>query len=940
MRNQNIKIYLVWVFFVAFSIVALAQGKTSHNDSTSVFKDKQFLNSEVVSPFGESVDKRYSTASTSSVTGEDIRSLRQNITNSLTGKFAGLTTGNGLINSLQIRGVQTFLSGAAGIKVVVDGFETDFNSLIPEEIESITLLKDAAALAVYGISGANGVLYIKTKRGQISKKPKITFNSRVSMQEASVLPSFVSNGQYAELNNVAMVSDGKDISSGYFKSQNIVNYYKNGNFPIMYPDVNWQNEILKPSSIGQDYSLAINGGDQNTRYNVILGYSNTPGLYKGVDGFNNSNLISEKYVARVNLDASINSWLRTSINTRAVISSDKSPTVSNSTIFSSMASFLPYNLKTPSGQWGGTEGFPSNPVAQIIQQGYQLKNTRTVDADIKVIADIPFVKGLSLFGQVVFSNNYFSYYNKTRGLSYEELSPVTDSTYTALPLKGNTNPNFSYLQTAGDQWNRSNMLAGVEYSHTTTNGKIYASVNYNQEVYTTKLDADTVPWAEVNIMGRVNYIHNNKYVAEFDYSYSGIDNYAPGKRFGFFPAISGAWIMSKENFLANNKIINFLKLRASTGIVGNDQIGSLNRFMYAESYGSPNGWYRVGTGLSTSTSTIESLQLANVNATWEKAYKTNFGIDAQLFDKLNITADYYFENRNDIFVDPTNYLSALIGGRYNYINLGQAKSSGFELELMYKDKIGALGYYVLAKGSYATSTIVDSKETPKAYDYLYQKGHAIGQPFVFEAIGYFADQADIKNSPTQTFGTVVPGDVKYKDQNNDGIIDNNDVVAKGYTSIPNIVGSFEVGLEYHRFDFSVFLMGVTQRTVSIESLLIPFLTDDRKPTQWVADNYWTPEKGNSALFPRLTTQSNENNYKSNSDLFQRDGSYLRIKNIELGYNFNFKKGTGIDGLRMYMNAVNPFVFSYINEINVDPEALSPYSYPIMKSYNVGITLKF
>ena len=233
-------------------------------------------------------------------------------------------------------------------------------------------------------------------------------------------------------------------------------------------------------------------------------------------------------------------------------------------------------------------------------------------------------------------------------------------------------------------------MGGIEYSHATTNGKIYASAIYNQEVYTTLMDADTVPWAKVNIMGRINYTHLNKYVAEFAYSYSGTDNYAPGKRFGFFPAISGAWIMSNEGFLANNKAINFLKLRASTGLVGNDQIGSLARFMYVENYGSPNGSYRVGTGLNTTAATIERLQFANPDATWEKAYKTNFGIDAQLFNKLSLSVDYYFENRKDIFVDPTNYLSALIGGRYNYANLGSAKSSGFELELTFKDKIGAL----------------------------------------------------------------------------------------------------------------------------------------------------------------------------------------------------------------------------------------------------------
>ncbi len=940
MRNQIKTILLISVFFATLGFSSVAQEIRAKKDSTGYFWHKQFLNSEVVSAFGKSVERKYSTSATSSVSGEDIRSMRQSISNSISGKLSGLTSGSGGNGEMQIRGVQTFLGGAEGIKVVVDGFETDYNTLLPDEIESITLLKDAAALAVYGISGGNGVLYIKTKRGKVSDRARITFNSRVSMQQAAVNPTFVNNGRYAELYNIAMVSDGKDISQGIFGTQKIVDYYKTGKFPLMYPDVDWKNEIVKQSSYGHDYTLSINGGDQSTKYNVVLGYSNTPGLYKGLDGFNNSNLLYEKYVARVNLDARINSWLRSSINTRAVISSDKSPNVGNGVIYSAMSSFLPYNVKTTSGKWGGKEGYLSNPVAQLQQQGYELLNTRTVDADIKIIADIPFIKGLSIFGQVVFSNNYYSTYQKTRGFSYEELSPITDSTYTALPVKGNTNPNFSYSQPAGKQWNRYNMVAGGEYSKTLNNGKLYASAMYNQEVYTSDLVADTVPWAKENIFGRINYTHAKKYVAEFAYSYSGTDNYKPGNRFGFFPTVSGAWIVSNEEFLAHNKVVTFLKLRASTGLLGNDQIGTLARFMFIENYGSPNGSYRLGTGLNTSANTRERLQFDNPNSTWEKAYKTNFGIDAQLFDRLSMSVDYYFENRKDIYVNPSNYLSVLIGGRYNYANLGKSKNSGIDLELLFNDKVGALNYHIMLRGSYATSEIVDMKEQPRAETYLYRKGNSIGQPFVYEAIGFFKDATDIANSPFQTFGAVVPGDVKYKDQNGDNIIDENDMKPIGYSSTPNIVGSLEAGIEYHGFDLSVFLQGVTQRTVSIGAMLTPFLTNGRKPSEWVADNYWTPERGDAALYPRLTTQSNNNNYKNNSTLFQRDGSYLRIKNIEMGYSFNFKKGFGVESLRAYVNAVNPFVFSYIKEMDVDPEALSPYSYPVMKSYNIGLTFKF
>jgi TonB-linked SusC/RagA family outer membrane protein len=574
-----------------------------------------------------------------------------------------------------------------------------------------------------------------------------------------------------------------------------------------------------------------------------------------------------------------------------------------------------------------------------------LTNTRTIDADVKVIADLPFVDGLSAFGQVVFSNNYYSNYNKTRGLSYEELFPSTTDPrgYTSL-IKGNTNPNFSYAQPAGVQWNRTSALAGLEYNQDTKNGKLYASAIYLRELYTTKLVEDTVPWAKINLMGRVNYTHKDKYIAEFGYSYSGTDNYAPGSKFGFFPSLSAAWVMSKESFLENNKNIDFLKFRASTGIVGNDQIGTtVPRFIFIESYGSPSGGVRLGNQLGTQDPTREMNRFANPDVTWEKAHKTNIGLDAQLFGKLSISADYFFEKRTDILVDPANNLSVVLGGRYNNQNSGSAKNSGTELEMMYQDKVGQVGFYVLGRLSYVKTEIIDMKETPRAEDYLWKKGNPIGQPFVLEAIGYFADQAEIDASPFQTYGVVKPGDVKYKDQNNDGFVDDNDVKAFGNPGYPNLIYSMDAGLEFMGFDLAIFLQGVSGRTISLISgnEIVPFLNGNQKPTQWVADNYWTAEKGNAAAFPRLTTQANPNNYRA-STLWQRDGSYLKIRNIEMGYTLSdfVNNKLGIESLRVYVNAANPFTFSKITEIDVDPEVNNPFLYPQMKSYNLGLTLNF
>lgn len=960
MLNTINKAILTIIWISIHILNTSGQDSLQTTDSTSFHEYKNFVNHEVVNPYGPSVSRMQSTSAVSVITPSDFRSLNSPaIGSALAGKLTGLSVSqsggapganNG--STLRVRGTQTFLSGAAGIIVLVDGFETDWTTLLPDEIESVSVLKDAAALALYGISGANGAIYIKTRQGKAREKALLTFNSRVSFQQPTVMPKFVSNGDYAELFNIAMLSDGKDISNGYFKTQEIVDYFKNGTYPELYPDVDWYEEMLKPYAITQDYSLSVNGGNQYARYNVLLGYTNTPGLFDGVDGKNNSNWLFNKYVARINLDAQINDWLRSEIKTRAMMSATKQPNISNagteSPIWNSMAGFLPYSVKTPSGNWGGTQNYPLNPVGQVVQQGYKLINERTIDANLKLIADIPFAKGLSAYGQVVFSNNYYSTYSKTRGMAYEEL--YTDLTDTLNPgridttiIKGDTDKNFSFNQSPGNQWNRVSFITGMEYSAKTSGGKIYASANYLQDLYTTTFTAENVPWAKINFMGRLNYTHNEKYIAEFGYSWSGTDNYAPGNKFGFFPTFSAAWVLSNESFLSANNAINFLKLRVSSGLLGNNQLGNLPRFMFLEPYGSPSGSYYIGNELGTTMTTRERSRLANPDATWEKAHKTNIGLDGELFDKISLSADYFFEKRSDIFVNPDNNMSVVIGGRFTYLNQGSAKNSGAELELMYQDRVGSFGFYLMAKTSYVKTEIIDMKEPPRAEDYLYRKGNPIGQPFILQAIGYFADSADIANSPIQTYGTVKPGDVKYKDQNDDGFIDDNDVKAFGNPGTPSFIYSFDAGLEFLGFDLSVFVQGVSGRTISLlrNNEIVPFLNDNRKPTEWVMENYWTPARGDDAKFPRLTTESNPNNYKT-STLWQRDGSYFRIKNVELGYTLpeSLSRQMKIQNLRIYVNAVNPLTKFKISEIDVDPEINNPFMYPMMKSYNLGFTLNF
>jgi len=944
MKQSKITLSII-LYFIACGIIYSQTKKQELSDS---------LKTEV-RVFDSDIPKELSTASVSSVTGSNIRSINTPTTgNLLAGQLTGLNVSQtGSAPGYQdwpwllIRGKASFLGDNGNdIKVVVDGFETKWSNLIPDEIESVSVLKDAAAVALYGIDGANGVLYIKTKRGIKRDKNQITLNSRFSFQQPTILPSYVSNGTYATLYNEALKSEGKDVSIGPFGNDYVLKYYNDGSYPYIYADVDWIKENTKNQSFAHDYTLSVNGGNNVATYNVVLGFMNTQGIYKGTDPKRNinSNWDLRRYTVRTNLDVQITKFLRSEISLHTTIDDKQYPNTDEATLWKNMGLFIPFAVKTESGDWGGSQSYAENPVASIQAKGYKSDDDRTVDANVKLIGDLSsIIKGLDAFGQVVFSNNYLSSYNKTRAFAYTEYLPTLDPfgfvDYTTV-ARGNSNNNFDIAQPSGTQWNRYNILAGLNYNSTFKNShRIYFSSMYFQELYRDL--GSNMPWAKVGVSGRLNYSYNDKYIAEFGYSVMGTAEYAPGHRFGFFPAISGAWIISKENFLKNNDILNYLKLYSSYGIVGNDNLGGGSRFTYKQYYFGSGTAYYLGSGFTTTVWPKKQGSLANPDVTWEKSHKFNIALAGNLFKKIDFNVEYFNDYRTDIFVTPSTYMSALIGAEYYNQNAGIANNHGYEAEITYHHKIGNFGYFITGRYSYSKNKIIDMKEPPKAEDYLYQKGKPIDQPFVLEAIGFFKDESDIQNSPVQMFGTVQPGDVKYKDQNNDNVIDDNDRIPIGYPAYPRFYYGADLGLSYKGFDLTLFVQGVEGRTVSLlnSGFMTPFVNGGVKPHPELAENYWTPERGDNALFPRLTTETNNNNYRESS-LWQIDGSYIRIKNIELGYTFSVTCLKGISGLRIYANMVNPFTFSKLNKYNLDPEINSPYKYPLMKSTNFGFSLQF
>ena len=950
--------YIIFLFVLCLPVTLLAQKAENVDTIKTQFAEKNFLEHKVMEPYRGEISRQHSTHSATSVSGEELKPMYSpNLGYALSGKLAGLhvvqkggSQGNTDAPDLMIRGRQTFQDN--GILILVDGVETKWSNLLVDEIESVTLLKDAASLVLYGQRGANGVLLITTKRGINNEKVKISLSTRFGWQQATQLPELLGNGDYAELYNEAMKSDGKDISNGYFKNQQIVDYFKSQKYPYLYPDVNWYDEVLKKSAFVHNYALTFSGGNNFAKYYAALGFMDTQGLYAHTNGTTNSNYDLKRYNIRTNIDLQLTKWLSSEVKFRGVIEDKIFPNADENSIWKTMGVFLPYAVHTPSGAWGGVEKYAENPVATIQQKGYKSINERTIDTSVKMIANLEsLTPGLSIYGQIGFSNNYYMTFDKVRGLAYEELTPRPDKIIPGITPENEmpydvtargSEGSFSHSQNSGTQWNRTTIMAGADYSRYFNKHQIDISLNYFQELY--KAAGNQMPYAKQNILGRANYSYNNRYFGGFAISYSGSENFPVNHRFGVFPAFSAGWIISNEEFMRHNTILTFFKLKSSIGLVGNDRTGSVGRFIYQQNYVS-GGNYLFGENLDQSPGLYKEGILANPFVTWEKALKYDVGTEMTLFNRLSLSAEYFFEKRNDIYVQPNNYISALLGADINNMNEGKTQNQGIEIEAFWNDRVGDFSYYLGGRFSYAKNKIIDIKENhrPANEEYLYAKGRPINQPYILEAIGFFKDEQDIVDSPKQMFGNVQPGDIKYKDQNNDGFIDDNDRIPVGHTSYPEIYYGFDAGIGFKGFDLAISFQGAGNRSVSLldNNLIIPFLNGGVKPTQWVKDNYWIPEKGDAALFPRLTTEENNNNYRP-STLWQRSGSYLRLKNIELGYTIpvNATRQIKIEKIRVFVSVINPFTWDKISELNVDPEVMDMFKYPVMKSYNMGFSVQF
>ena len=898
--------------------------------------------------FGLQQTNAESTGAVSTVYAENIdKSSAFSIGNSLYGNVLGLTTmqSTGVVweqmPSMYIRGLKT-LNGNNGILLVVDGLERDNNwqalkYITPEEVESVSVLRDAAALALYGYRGVNGVVNIVTKRGKYDTR-EINFSYDHAFNYMTRKPELADAYTYASALNEALTNDGKQVRY----SQNELNAFKNGTSPYLYPNVNWWEEVFRDRGASDIATLSFRGGSTKMRYYTMMNLQNNRGFIKNFDT-NADYSTQEKYSKanfRTNLDIDLSPKTKMQANIMGILNEFSRPGMGSDNLISKLYQ-LPsaaFPIRTESGLWGGntTWGENWNPVALTEGRAYSKGHTRGLYADMSLRQDLSsLTKGLGASVRIGYDNLASYWENHTKGYKYGMASVA--SWENGLPIAGEEITRGKDTEMSGDskldwQYRAFNFQMNVDWQRQFGVHSLYSMLLYTYKYDNAKGINNT--FYRQNAGWYTHYGFKNRYFADFTLMASASNLLAPDHRWNVSPTVGLAWLISNEKFMQSQNVVDFLKLRASFGMLNTDNIpgngywnetvGGGNGYPINNNFGGDGGWHEG--------------RLASVNGTTEKAYKYNAGVDATLFKGLTLTVDGFYERRSDIWVSSDGQNSAVLGASGSYVNAGIVDSWGTEIGANYYKKMGNVELNLGGTFTYNRSKIIEMLEEPAAYDYTRSTGNPVGQIFGLQAIGYFVDQADIDNSLPQQFGPVKAGDIKYKDMNGDKVINSDDRVAMGYNSTcPEIYYSFSLGLEWKGLGFSAQFQGVGNYTAILSGTYYHPLVDNTTISNYVYRNRWTPETPN-ARFPRLTTETVDNNLQTSS-LWLADRSFLKLRNCEVYYKLpsSWLNRFWVKNAKVYVRGVDLLCFDSIDQL--DPEAMNN-SYPATRSIHVGLSVGF
>lgn len=892
-----------------------------------------------------------------------------NVSQAIAGKIPGVITSqtSGAPGSddaqIFIRGRATF-AGDGQPLILVDGVERSFSQIAPDDIETISVLKDASATAVYGVRGANGVMLITTKRGR-DQRPVVNLTANWQMQTPTRTNTYLDSYESVKLLEEALSNDGLPSQ---FSAQDIEMYRRSvageltGLEAMLYPNVDWYDTVLNNSAPAQRYNVSVQGGTKRMRYYASGEFYDQQGLYKNLstDTYGNkSNTSFRRYAFRANMDLFLTKELTLSVNFGTRFEERNGPNTNEGSTYSEVFYELnhtpgwlfpvSYNISNGDNTqelYGGSSQYQNNIVGRLAKAGFY-RATNTIN-ETNFVLDYKMdwlTEGLSAKGMVSF--DYDSYYRRafTAGFATYELNDRDNYQSIDAYNKFNTDTELSYAGNNQTTTYKLYMEAQLNYARTFGAHAVTGMVLYNQNDY--RYQADLAQRYQ-GLVGRVTYGYDDRYLAEFNAGYNGSENFMRGKRFGFFPSFSLGWRVNNEAFMkSTEEWLNNLKLRASYGQVGNDVYsvnGVKQRFLYEQKWSQVANDYRFGT---TGVTGIYESQYPNYGVTWERAYKYNLGLEFGLWNGLlNGNIDLFHETREDIL---TSYLTRpeWVGVNMAAGNLGKTKNSGYEIELKHFNTIGEdLSYSVGLTYSHARNEIVSMDEPAGKTEYRKREGHPINQYFGLVCDG-FVTSADLANPnfPVSTYGDVQVGDLKYRDMNGDGFIDDRDETFIGYSDIPENTYALNLGLTYKGWGVSVMFQGVDHVSRYYDAEAMYAFVGGGKVKEHHLDR-WNPtaseaENLANAKYPLLHYDSyGDHNQRTNS-FFLQNGAFLRLKNVELSYTLPsaWVKRAGISDCRVYLNGNNLITWDKLDGL-IDPESNGSNRYPIMKTMNVGVNLKF
>ena len=953
--------------------------------------DTNALDESVVIAYGQQ-KKVTITGAVSAVSGEGLmKAPVANVANALQGNLPGVSAvqPSGMPGAdepvIRIRGVGSLNS--AEPLVLVDGVERPFSQLDPNEIESISVLKDASATAVFGVRGANGVILVTTKRGSVGKA-SVTATANASIQTISKFIDFADSHTYGKMYNYTQITDALPMSQwpaspsiedytpyedyGIKFKQNVMEHFRLKDMPTTFPSMDWIKYIMNNSAWQEQANVNVNGGTERVRYFVSAGFLNQDSLFKTFSSNKNETFNFKRLNYRANLDIDVSKRSQLSITLGGRMQDRNTMGGGEGFLFRYLQGATPY-----AGSGIDAEGrhiiadqnlvgtYDRDALSNYYNLGYVNESTNVLNFDIQYKLDLGFItKGLDFKVKASYNSEYTARKNRENGygtgLTY--VATLNEAGEEVLRKENITWPTpYSEAKWGSRNWYTE---ASFNYNRKFGQHNIGALILYNQSKTYYPWDSDnslyqSIPKGYVGLVGRVTYDYATKYLLDFNIGYNGSENFAPDKRYGVFPSISLGWIPSNEKWWQPvSKVISYLKLRGSWGLVGNDYTNGA-RFLYL-----PGAWQfyegsmtvnpqKRGANFGTSGNwlqAVKELTSGNPNVTWETASKINIGVDATFFSRLHAYVDVFWEDRKGILVSNASTLPAVTSLPSSYVNEGRVKNHGFEVTLNWEDRIGEVYYSISPNVSFARNQVIEMLEVEPMYDYLKRTGLPVGQRFGYDLFEFY--QPGTEDRYQEKFGSAMPdqgvalkyGDAVYVDQNGDGVIDANDQKPLGYTDNPELTFSLNASLHWKGLDFSMLWTGADHVSRTLNGYFRDQFgsTNTSALTQWVADNSWTTDNPNATL-PRISFINRVHN-NHDSQAWMIDSKYVRLKNMEIGYTFKKPKAMPFfNYIRVYMSGQNLLTFSRFD--GNDPEAPGSgldygVRYPMTRVYNLGVQLNF